>query len=47
MKTPYIAENADENRIAVATMPVPTYWTYSMPSTAATIVPRPSPNASR
>jgi hypothetical protein len=47
MKTPYIAENADENSTAVATMPVPTNWTYSRPSTEATSVPSPRPKASR
>ena len=47
-KVPNIAGSALEKITAVATMPVPTNCTYSMPSTSSTTVaPSPSPNASR
>jgi hypothetical protein len=47
-KTPNIAGRAEEKMTAVATIPVPTNWTYSTPSTLSTsVAPRPRPNARR
>src|SRR3954453_15568293 len=48
MNVEYIAVSALEKITAVATIPVPTNWTYSSPSTlSTTVAPSPSPNARR
>src|SRR6266550_9272481 len=44
---PNIAANADEKRTAVATVPVPTNWTYVKSPIRLTSEPKPNPNASR